>query len=50
MGKRIADWLEKMSVASMAVGIFQTNVYGVVLGIICLMGSIYITIRKERRN
>lgn len=43
MLKRTADWLEKMSVAAMAVGIFQGNNYGVVLGGACFLGSLYIT-------
>lgn len=42
---RIADWLEKMSVAAMAVGIFQGNDYGIALGVACLLGSLYITRR-----
>lgn len=40
--KRTADWLEKMSVAAMAVGIFQGRVYGIVLGITCYIASIYL--------
>lgn len=47
--KRTADWLEKMSVASMAVGLFQLNQYGIILGIICYAGSLYLT-RKIARN
>ena len=43
MLKRTADWLEKMSVAAMAVGIFQSNDYGVALGVACFLGSLYIT-------
>lgn len=43
MLKRTADWLEKMSVAAMAVSIFQGNNYGVVLGVACFFGSLYIT-------
>lgn len=40
MLKRTADWLEKMSVAAMAVGIFQgNNNYGVVPGGACFPGT-----------
>lgn len=41
--KRTADWLEKMSVAAMAVGIFQFNFYGLGLGIACYIGSLYLS-------
>ena len=46
MVKRIADWLEKMSVAAMAVGIFQGVWYGILLGVACFMASLYLT-KKE---
>lgn len=32
MVRRVADWLEKMSVAALAVGLFQGKGYGVLLG------------------
>lgn len=41
--RRTADWLEKMSVAAMAVGIFQLNPYGILLGMACYAGSLYLT-------
>lgn len=49
MLKRTADWLEKMSVAAMAVGIFQGSEYGVVLGVACYLGSLCLT-RKTGGN
>lgn len=42
MLKRSADWLEKMSVASVAVGIFQGVWYGIALGVACFAGSLYL--------
>lgn len=45
--KRTADWLEKMSVAAMAVGIFQGQVYGIILGIACYLASIYLAHKGE---
>ncbi|WP_302548766.1 hypothetical protein [uncultured Desulfovibrio sp.] len=43
MVKRLADWLEKMSVAAMAVGLFQGVGYGVFLGLACFAASLYLT-------
>ena len=43
MLKRHADWLEKMSVAALAVGLFQGQALGFVIGIACYIGSMYIT-------
>jgi hypothetical protein len=43
MLKRNADWLEKMSVAAMAVGVFQKEIIGIVIGILCYMISMAIT-------
>lgn len=45
MVKRVADWLEKMSVASMAVGVFQEQLFGIILGFACFLGSLYLTKR-----
>ncbi len=39
MVKRVADWLEKMSVAVMAVGIFQGVWYGIFLGVAMFHGK-----------
>ena len=49
MLKQTADWLEKMSVAAMAVGMFQGNDYGIALSVACFLGSLYIT-RKTGGN
>jgi hypothetical protein len=46
MLKRIADWLEKMSVASVAVGVFHGQDIGIWLGVACLAGSLYITKKR----
>ena len=43
MKKRLADWLEIMSVAAMAVGIFQEKDVGIYLGIGCLAASLFLT-------
>lgn len=43
MLKRIADWLEKMSVAAMAVGVFQGQSIGIFLSVACLAGCLYLT-------
>lgn len=43
MLKRHADWLEKMSVAAFAVGLFQEQSFGFVIGIVCYAGSLYLT-------
>ena len=43
MLKRNADWLEKMSVAAFAVGLFQGQILGFIIGIACYLGSMYLT-------
>jgi len=43
MKKRLADWFEKMSVAGMAVGLFQGQYYGVIVGFALLGVSLYLT-------
>ncbi|MFU2207236.1 hypothetical protein [Solidesulfovibrio sp. C21] len=47
MVKRAADWLEKFSVAAMAVGVFQEKVLGVFIGAACLAGCMYLTRRLK---
>jgi hypothetical protein len=37
--KRLADWLEKMAVASLAVGFFEGITWTVALGSVCLVLS-----------
>ncbi|GAB1410280.1 hypothetical protein MASR1M90_14340 [Desulfovibrionales bacterium] len=44
--KRLADWFEKMSVAGMAVGLFQGKYYGIIIGVALLIVSLYLT-QKE---
>jgi hypothetical protein len=43
MLKRNADWLEKMSVGSLLVGLFQGQIIGVILGAAFYAGSLYLT-------
>lgn len=43
MLKRFADWLEKVSVAALAVGLFQSNGWGVVVAILALGWCMWIT-------
>jgi hypothetical protein len=43
MLKRVADWLEKMSVAAMAVGLFQGRLLGVFIGILTFLVSLALT-------
>ena len=50
MRMRIADWMEKMSVASLAVGIFQNKALGVVIGIAFLGMTLYMTRRLENEQ
>ena len=49
MLKRIADWLEKVSVAAFAVGIFQGQfLWGLTVAVAALVGSLVITQKLER--
>jgi hypothetical protein len=41
--KRIADMTEKMTVAGLAVGMFQDNSYGIVVGLFFLTICLYLT-------
>ena len=48
MLKRIADWLEKVSVAAIAVGLFQDQFFwGVTVSVITLIGSLKLTKKVE---
>lgn len=49
MLKRIADWLEKVSVAAFAVGVFQGNAFGLAIAALALGLSLWITQRMEKR-
>ena len=48
MRKRIADWLEKFSIASLAVGLYQEKTIGVAIGLVCVILSFYLTWRDEQ--
>jgi len=50
MEKRVADWLEKMSVAALAVGIFQGQMLGVLVSTIFLGLSLWLTYRMEKKQ
>ena len=50
IAKRFADWLEKISVAGFAVGLFQFNGIGITTGIAALVGTMIITIYIERKD
>ena len=42
--KRSADFLEKFSIASLAVGVFQTETLGFLLGLLALILSVFVTL------
>ena len=42
--KRSADFLEKFSIASLAVGVFQAETLGFMLGLIALILSVLVTL------
>lgn len=48
MRKRLADWFEKVSVASIAVGVFQGRMIGIFLSILCFGFCMYITWRDQK--
>lgn len=41
--KRIADLLEKIGVASLAVGLFQDNSKGFYIAVVCILASLLLT-------
>lgn len=45
MVKRFADWLEKISVAAFAVGVFQGNGWGIVVSALALGWCMWLTKR-----
>ncbi|WP_176631531.1 hypothetical protein [Desulfolutivibrio sulfoxidireducens] len=47
MVKRAADWLEKFSVAAMAVGVFQETALGIAIGAACFAACLYLTWRTK---
>jgi hypothetical protein len=46
MVKRAADWLEKFSVAATSCGLFQEEALDLVIGLVCIIASIYLTRRS----
>lgn len=48
--KRMADILEKMGVATLAIGLFRENYWGIPFGLICLYASFWITYDQEEKN
>jgi hypothetical protein len=50
MWKRIADWLEKVSVAALAVGVFQGQSWGLWLAGVSLLTSLALTKYMEGRS
>lgn len=48
MSKRIADIVEKLGVAGLALGIYQGNVYGACVGMVLLLYCLYLTRRLEQ--
>ncbi|MBD5647961.1 MAG: hypothetical protein HDQ89_10275 [Desulfovibrio sp.] len=46
MIKRLADWLEKFSVAAAAVGVFQGSAFGIFVAVVSLAISLWITKRS----
>jgi hypothetical protein len=50
MTKRFADWLEKVSVAALAVGLFQNNGWGIVVATAALCGCMWLTKRLEGKQ
>ena len=45
MVKRLADWLEKMSVASLAVGLFQGSGWGIAVAAVAFFWCMFLTKR-----
>lgn len=50
MIKRLADWLEKVSVAALAVGIFQQQTSGIVVAVLAFGWSMWLTKRMEGKQ
>lgn len=46
--KRLTDFLEKSSVASLAVGIFQGVQIGIIIGILAFLGAAYLTYKENK--
>ena len=50
MDKRLADWLEKVSVASFAVGLFQDHIWGLIVSAVAFAWSMWLTKRMEGKK
>ena len=48
MVKRIADWLEKFSVLSAGIGVFQGKALGVAIAVLAIAISLWLTKRMEK--
>ncbi|GHV04856.1 hypothetical protein AGMMS50229_07000 [Campylobacterota bacterium] len=48
--KRLADWLEKISVAGLAVGLFQLNTAGVITGVLAFCGTMLLTHHIHKKD
>ena len=47
MKKRLADWLEKVSVAALAIGLFQQKPSGILVAAFAFGWSMWLTKRME---
>lgn len=45
--KWLAGWLEKMSIVTIFNGLFNASVWSFCLGVFCIFGSMYLTIKSE---
>ena len=50
MVKRLADWMEKVSVAALAVGLFQGRVLGIIVAAVFFGGCLVLTKKMEGRR
>jgi uncharacterized membrane protein YuzA (DUF378 family) len=50
MLKRISDYLEKLSVGSMVVGMFQYNMTAIVVGLSAIIVSLFFTKLLQKRE
>lgn len=50
MIKRLADWMEKVSVAALAVGLFQGRLLGIVVAVGFFGGCMILTKKMEGRR
>jgi len=48
MQKRIADIMEKLGVAGLAVGLFSGEILGLMVGSLCIAYCLYLTRRLEQ--